>query len=126
MAILKGNAGALKLSSNTVTELQNWSVDVGQEYVDTTSFGDTMKENTPTFASWTATSDGHVDLADTNGQAALMTAVLGGTTVTPKFYFDATHYLSGLAYVAATYGAAVDGVCNVKYTFTSAGTLAYS
>lgn len=125
MAVLKGNAGALKLSTNTVAEMQNWSVEVSQDYVDTTSFGDTFREQTPTFASWTASASGKLDITDTNGQNALQTAWLAGSTVTPRFYVDSSHYFDGLAYVSATVSAAVDGICEVQYSFTSAGTLAY-
>lgn len=126
MSVLKGNAGSLKLSTNVVAEMQSWQLEVSQDYIDTTSFGDTFREQTPTFASWTASADGKLDISDTNGQTALQSAWLNGTTVTPRFYVDASHYFSGLAYVSATVSAAVDGVCEIKYAFTSAGTLSYS
>lgn len=126
MAVMKGVSGSLKLTTNVVAEMQNWSLDVSQDYVDTTSFGDSFREQTPTFASWTATADGKLDTTDTNGQTALQAAWLGGTTVTPRFYVSAGNYFSGLAYVSATVSAAVDGVCEVKYSFTSAGTLSYT
>ena len=126
MAVLKGNLGALKLSTNTVAEMGNWSLEVSQEFIDTTAFGDTMREQTPSFASWSGTATGKADITDTNGQVALQTAWLGGTTVTPRFYIDATHYYSGLAYVNASVSAAVDGIVEISLTFTSAGALSYT
>lgn len=126
MAVIKGNAGALKLSTNTVAEMRDWSLEVSQEFVDTTAFGDTMREQTATFASWSATANGSYDITDTNGQLALQTAWLAGSTVAPRFFVDGTHYYSGNAYVNANISAAVDGVVNVSYTFTSAGALSYS
>lgn len=126
MAVIKGNAGALKLSTNTVAEMKDWSLEVSQEFVDTTAFGDSMREQTATFSSWSASASGSYDISDTNGQAALQTAWLAGSTVTPRFYVDSTHYYSGLAYVNASLSAAVDGVVSVSYSFTGAGTLSYT
>lgn len=126
MAVIKGNAGSLRLAANTVAEMKNWELTVDQEFVDTTAFGDTMREQTATFASWNASASGSYDISDTNGQAALQTAWLAGSTVTPRFYVDGDHYYSGLAYVNATISAAVDNVVEVSYTFTSAGALSYT
>jgi len=126
VAVIKGNAGSIKLSTNVVAEMKEWSVEVAQEFVDTTAFGDTMREQTATFASWSGSGSGSYDIADTNGQLALQTAWLAGTTVTPRFYVDTTHYYTGLAYVNASISAAVDGVVSVSYTFTSAGALTYA
>ena len=126
MAVIKGNAGSIKLSTNVVAEMKEWSVEVAQEFVDTTAFGDTMREQTATFASWSGSGSGSYDITDTSGQLALQTAWLAGTTVTPRFYVDTTHYYTGLAYVNASISAAVDGVVSVSYTFTSAGALTYA
>ena len=126
MAVLKGNAASLKIGANTVAEMQNWELSVEQEFADTTSFLDTFREQTPTFATWTATASGKVDTTDTNGQVALQTAWLAGTTVTPRLYIDGTHYYSGSAYVSATVGAAVDGIVEVNFSFQGAGTLSYA
>jgi len=126
VAVLKGNAGSVKLSTNTVAELQSWELQVQQEFQDTTSFLDTFREQTPTFATWTASASGNMDTSDTQGQVALQAAWLAGSTVTPRFFVDGTHYFSGLAYVSATVGAAVDGMVTVQYSFTGAGTLSYT
>src|SRR5512147_2725752 len=101
MAVIKGNAGNIKLSTNAVAEMRDWSLEVSQEFVDTTAFGDTMREQTATFASWSGSASGSYDITDTNGQLALQTAWLAGSTVTPRFYVDSTHYYDGLAYVNA-------------------------
>lgn len=125
MAVLKGISGSIKLSTNTVAEMSNWELSVDQEFIDTTAFGDSMREQTPSFASWSGSASGKLDITDTNGHVALQTAWLGGTTVTPRFYIDATHYYDGDAYVNASISTAVDGIVEVSYTFTSAGALAY-
>jgi len=126
MAVLKGNAASLKIGANTVAEMQNWELSVEQEFADTTSFLDTFREQTPTFATWTATASGKMDQSDTTGQVALQTAWLAGSTVTPLFYIDGSHKYTGLAYVSATVGAAVDGIVEVNFSFQGAGTLTYA
>jgi len=126
MTVVKGNTGSVRLSTMTVAELRDWSLEVSQDYVDTTSFADTFREQTPTFASWSATASGSYDITDTNGQLAMQTAWLAGSQVTPRFYTGASTYYSGLAYVSASISAAVDNVVTISYTFTSAGALTYT
>ena len=125
MAVLRGVNGSLKVATNTVAEMNNWSLEVSQDFADTTAFGDTMKESTPTFASWTGSGEGKLDLTDTNGQVALQTAWLGASTVDVRFYVTAASYYHGDAYVSASITAGVDNIVEVSYTFTSAGALTY-
>ena len=124
--VLKGNAASIRVVANKVLECQNWSLDIGQEMVDTTSFGDTFREQTATFATWSATAKGNYDITDTTGQLLLHTAVLAGSVVSDvRFYVDGTHYYWGPAYVSAAISAAVDGIVEVNWTFAAAGALAY-
>lgn len=125
MAILKGNAASLKVGTNTVLECSAWTLDIGQEYVDTTSFGDTAREQTPTFLTWSGSAEGKWDITDTTGQLALQTAILAGSTVDIRFYVSAALYYHGDAYVAASIGAAADGIVEVSYEFTAASALTY-
>lgn len=125
MAILKGNLAAFKVSTNAVLECSSWSLDIGQEFVDTTSFGDTAKEQTPTFMTWSGKAEGKWDITDTTGQLALQTAVLGGTTVDARFYVSSALYYQGTAYVAASISAAVDGIVSISWDITAAGALSY-
>jgi predicted secreted protein len=126
MAILAGNAGSLKLGANTVLEIKNWKVDPKSDLKDSTSFGDTWKEQVLALKSWTASAEGSYDITDTNGQLALHTAALAGTSVTPKFYVDSTHYYSGTAFVNISISAPVDDIVKVSYSFEGSGALSYS
>jgi predicted secreted protein len=126
MAVLKGVSGNIKLTTNTIAEMSNWELSVESEFVDTTSFGDSAREQTPTFITWSGTASGKLDISDTNGHVAIRTALLAGSTVDARFYVDATHYFSGTAYVSASFSAAVDNVIEASYTFTAAGALSYT
>ena len=43
MATHVGSAGVVKVGSNTIAEVRNWSVDQSQDTVETTKLGDTIK-----------------------------------------------------------------------------------
>lgn len=126
MAVLVGNQGSFKLSTNTVLEIDNWTMDVSTGLEETQSFGDTWRERTATIRDFSGTASGRFDPADTNGHAALSTAALGGTTVSARFYINSTNYYSGTAFVQASLAAAENGLVTVSYTFTGTGALSYN
>ena len=124
---IKGNAGNFKLGTSAVVEMKEWGLEVSQEFVDVTAFGDTMRQQMPSFASWSGSASGSYDITDTAGQLALQTAWLAGSEITTaRFYVDSSHYYTGNCYVNASISAAVDNVVQISYTFTSSGTLTYS
>ena len=125
MAILKGNLASIRVGTNAIIECQSWSLELAPEFVDTTSFGNTFRQQTPTFITWSGTGAGKYDITDTNGQLALQTALLAGTTVDIRFYVSAALYYHGDAYVGASIGAAVDGIVEINWTFTAASALTY-
>lgn len=126
MAVKAGKAGAIKLSANTIAEMDGWTVNAGPNLVDSAAFGDDWEEKTSTLRKWTGTGKGRFDVTDTNGHAALQTALLGGTTVSVRFYEDGTKYWSGTAYVEGQFGTEVNGLVEVSYSFTGTGALTYT
>jgi len=126
MAILTGNAGSFKLTTNTVLEIDTWTLDVSTGLEETQSFGKTWKERTATIREFSGTASGRFDNTDTNGHSALNTAFLGGTSVSARFYVSATNYYSGTAFVQASLNVSENGLVTVSYTFTGSGALTYS
>ena len=126
MAILAGNAGSFKLSTNTVLEIDTWTLDISTGLEETQSFGDTWKERTATIKEYSGTAAGRFDDTDTNGHVALNTAVLAGTTVAARFYIDGTNYYSGTVYVQASLNVTENGLVTVSYSFTGTGALTYT
>jgi len=125
MAILAGNAGSFKLSTNTVLEIDTWTLDISTGLEETQSFGDTWKERTATIKEYSGTAAGRYDDTDTTGHVALNTAVLGGTTVAARFYIDGTNYYSGNVFVQASLNVTENGLVTVSYSFTGTGALTY-
>jgi predicted secreted protein len=126
MAIMVGNAGSFRLSTNVVAEIDNWTLDVSTGLEETQAFGDVWKEQTATIREWSGSASGRFDDTDTNGHVALQTAFLGGTTVAARFYIDGTNYYSGTAFVQASIAAAENGLITVNYTVTGTGALTYA
>ena len=126
MAVIKGAAGSIGIATDTIVEMQSWNLDVTQEYIDSTTFGDTTKEMTPSFATWSATAEGSYDITDATGQLALQTAWLAGSLVSDvRFMVDASAYYHGDAYVSVSISAAVDNVVRVSYSIVGASALTY-
>jgi predicted secreted protein len=125
MALKSGNAGAVKISTNTVLEIDKWTANFGFNFEDTASFGDTWEEKAPNLGKWSGSFSGRYDPADTNGHVALRTAALAGTTVALRLYEDATKYYSGTAFIEAAYDVSVTDQEKVTYTFTGTGAPSY-
>ena len=126
MSVIKGNAADFTIATDSVAEANSWTLDVSQEYIDTTTFGDTAKEMTPTFATCTWTANAKYDITDAAGQAALQTAWLAGSMVSDvRFSVDGTAYYHVDAYVSANISAAVDGIVEVTYSIVGASALTY-
>lgn len=126
MPVLSGNAGSIRIAANVIAEMDTWSLDVSTGLEETQAFADTWKERTATIRDWSGTGAGRFDNTDTNGHVALNTAVLGGTTVSARFYINGTNYYSGSAFVQASITAAENGLVTVSYTFTGNGALTYT
>ena len=90
---LMGRYASVKLGSNLVANLTNWSIDINMDEIDVTAFGSVWGKSMPGFQRWTGSAEGHYDPADTNGQAELQSNALSATKITDiRFYIDSTSY----------------------------------
>ena len=95
---------------------------------DSTTLGDSWKESIALLGEWSASSEGNFDIhEDTNGQTALQTAFLAGSSVTLKLYINSTNYYSGTAYIKSMgVDTKVSDIVTVKFEFQGSGALSYS
>jgi predicted secreted protein len=101
MAAIAGKGGSARLGVNTIAEVTSWSMDIATDMLDSSSLGDSWREFVAGLNGATGSVEVNWDVVtDANGQAALQTAVLAGTTVTLDLYVNATKYYSGTAYVS--------------------------
>lgn len=126
MAIKAGKGGAFKLSTNTVAEIDQWTLNFGPNLVGSAAFGDDWEENTKTLLKWSGTAKGRFDISDTNGWAALQNAALGGTTVSARFYEDGSKYYSGTCYVEIAHSQEVNNLVEASLNLTGSGALSYT
>jgi len=101
MPVLQGYLGKLALGSNTVANINKWSVGgMTNDLISAEVFADTFKKFVYGQGNGgKVTFSGYFDATDTNGQTALQTAwknkaVLStGNTNDPRLYYSATGYL---------------------------------
>lgn len=127
MATINGISGYVKAGSNTVAELDNWSANIDLDLYDSTAFGSGWHSFTSGLKGSTGTASGRWYGGDTNGQAALQAAVLGGTTVTLNLSPNGTNQYSGTAFIKQMQvKTPVNGTVDVTFNFTYSGTVSYS
>ncbi len=123
-----GVNGLVKNGSNTVANLQKWSLSAKGNVAKTTVFGasGSWESNTATIRGWTATADGFTDPSDTNGQLALYNGL--NSTFTVTFQVDGTpHNWSGTAILTGIDPAAdAQNMNTVKLSFTGTGALTFT
>lgn len=101
MAAIAGKGGSAKIGANTIAEVTSWSMDIAIDMLDSTSLGDSWREFVAGLAVGTGSVEVKWDVAtDTNGQTALQSAALAGTTVALNLYANSTNYYAGTAYVS--------------------------
>jgi hypothetical protein len=124
---LPGCGASFLLNTNVVAELTNISNAMTGETLDVTSFDSScVREFIAGLRSGTIDVSGYYDPTDTNGQVALLAALLAGSLlVTPKFLVDGTNGFSAVNGVvsSSTVDAAVDGLVNFSATIQLSGTI---
>ena len=127
MAVFTGYGGSVKVGNAIIAELGEWGLDISVDTQETESFGDQWKEYVATLKEWSGSCSGRWDMTDATGQKALQDALLGGTTVTIKFYINNAQNYSGTAIIEKiSVKSSVDGVVEVDFSFKGTGALTYS
>lgn len=126
---LKGCNASFSLGSNVVAELNNISNPLTADSLDTTTFDSScLREFIAGLRSGTIDISGFYVPGDTNGQAAMFTAFLAGTTLEttqqPKILWDGVNGLQADGIITAlNVDAAVDGLVNFSATIQLTGTI---
>lgn len=84
---ITGTGGAVKLGANKIAEIANWSLDLGADDIDITSFDSNgWKEYLAGLKEWSGSIEGNLVTGDTNGQKAILNAWLNGEEL--EFTFE--------------------------------------
>lgn len=127
---LVGTGGSVYLGANKVGEIQNWSLDLGAETPETTSFDSAgWKTFIAGLKEWSGSMEGNwIVNTDTNGQTAIQNAWLAGTTLTVSLRVNAVPaaYGGSILITGLSINTPVDDKIDFGVEFQGTGPLAYT
>ena len=127
MANHKGSEGYVKVGSNTVAEVRDWSLTISSDTVEDTSMGDSARTYKPSLTSGSGSVTCYWDETDTTGQGA-MTA---GSEVTMNLYPEGsttgdTYYTMSAIITEEGVSASFDGMVEATFSFQANGAVTAS
>lgn len=135
MSTKNGRNASVKKGTYTVAELASWDLDLSNDEIDTSAFGDTWGKSDVGQRKWSASVSGFYDPTDTNGQTAIETAWADGSLINDiKFYVDNTSYWipdvttdsdAGGRVTSYALGQAKDGVASINFTLSGSGPITF-
>lgn len=119
---ISGVLSSVTMGANKLANCDSFSVDIKGNPVEIKQFGQKYKETIDGLKEWTGTVEGNLDIEDTSGQLALLTAVLAGSLLSPKFYINSTNYYSGSAYCSSMkISSPLEDAVKITYDLTGTG-----
>ena len=119
-----GTGGAVKVSANKVAEISNWSLDLGADDIDVTSFdSNRWKEYLAGLKEWSGSIEGNLKTDDTSGQKAILNAWLNGTKLSFTFEVSSGVSFQGEAFVKPSIEVPVDDKASFSCDITGTGAL---
>jgi len=121
---LAGKGGAVKLGANKIAEISNWSLDLGADDIEITSFDSNgWKEYLAGLKEWSGSIEGNLKTNDTNGQKAILNAWLNGTKLSFNFEVSSGVSFQGEAFVKPSIEVPVDDKASFSCDITGTGAL---
>jgi len=121
---IAGKGGSVYIGTNKVAEISNFSLDLGADDIDITSFdSEGWKEYLAGLKEWSGSIEGNFKPDDTNGQKAILNAWLNGTTLTFNFKVSDTITFSGSALVKPSIEVPVDDKASFSCDIQGTGPL---
>jgi len=122
MANHKGSEGVVKVGSNTVAEVKDWSLTQSADTIEDTAMGDSARTYKPSLTSASGSISCFWDESDTTGQGA-MTA---GSEVTLNLYPEGdasgdTYYTCSAIITEESASASFDGMVEASFSFSVNG-----
>jgi predicted secreted protein len=119
-----GKEGAVKLGEDKIAELSNWSLDLGADDVDITSFDSNgWKEYLAGLKEWSGSVEGNFVADDTNGQKAILAAWAAGNELTFTFEVSSGVTFEGDALVKPSIEVPMDDKASFSCDITGTGEL---
>jgi len=135
MGTLNGRNASVKKGTYTIANLSSWKIDMPNQEIDTSAFGDTWGKSDVGQRKWSATVSGFCDITDTNGQKAIESAWGSGALINDvKFYLDNTSYWvpdvttdsdAGGRVTSYSIGQSKNGVASIDFTLSGSGPITF-
>ena len=121
---IAGYGGAVKLDTHKIAEISNWSLDLGADDIDITSFdSEGWKEYLAGLKEWSGSIEGNLKTDDTNGQKAILNAWLSGEKLEFTFEVSTGVTFEGEALVKPSIEVPVDDKASFSCDITGTGAL---
>lgn len=122
MANHKGSEGVVKIGTNTIAEVKDWSFDETADTTEDTVMGDAARTRKSTLTSASGSVNAFWDETDTNGQVAMS----AGSEVALKLYPEGattgdTFYSVSALITSVSRSATFDGMVEASFSFESNG-----
>lgn len=124
MATFSGNAGQVKLTTNQVAEVLEWSLSESANTIDDTVLGDTSMTHKAGLNSWSGSINCFWDDTDTNGQVAMTIGASVDLNLLPEgggvgsAEYNGTATITGIERAVSN-----DSIVTQSFTFTGNGDL---
>jgi len=121
---IAGTGGSVSTGANKIAELSNWSLDLGADDIDVTSFDSNgWKEFLAGLKEWSGSIEGNLKTDDTNGQKAILNAWLAGTALEFTFEVSSGVTFEGEALVKPSIEVPVDDKASFSCDIQGTGPL---
>lgn len=129
MAAASGLTGKVMLGGATVVNVKNWKLSYKMGKADYVPFGAAVgvaKKRIATVMDVSGSFEMVWDGADTNGQTALQTAILAGTSTTLLLYVNGTNYYTGSCIMDQDIDTEAEGIPGRSISFEQDGGTAWT
>lgn len=125
MTTIHGSAGTVKIGSDTLVEISDFSIEESAEFADDTPLGETARtSNATAMTSWSASINCMLDETDTTGQQTLT----AGASVTFNAYTEGDtstkyQYSGTLRITSRSISQPKDGIVTIAFSGQGSGAL---
>lgn len=129
---IAGFGGTAKIGSNAISQVKQWELPLNADLYDTSSLGSQWKTYVAGLLGADAKVDVFLDPTDTNGQIAIQSGLLAGTSVTLNLLTSnsggaTVHTYSGTAFVKSSdIKDPVNAPMEASLTLTFSGAVSYT
>ncbi len=127
MAVHKGSEGVVKILTNTVAEVRDWSLEETAETIDSTQLSDSAKTFEVGTTSWSGSVNAFWDETDTNGQVAMSAGASVTLNLYPEGATSGDTFGSGTAIISSiSKSGGIDGLVEASFSFQGSGALTWA